>query len=412
MKKNTGIFLAMAILIFSSASAVSGSNLVGGEIEIAVNAELNETHPKIAFNSTYNEYLVVWWNDRPGCDDIQAQRLTGNGIAEGPPFFIAWAGDCAKEPEDHRYPDVTYNSTRNEYLVVWEKDANTIHARRVSANGILLGSGDIEIYSSLDYMGKPKTDYAYTQDSYLVIWEYMVSGVISDVYGVAGQLVNYDGSLNGSNIGITAGTEDHKSADLAYNRHADRFLVVWQQDVSGLWDIYGQMVRGTGELHGTELVIAHHGVISSMAPAVAAIPTTPTDDKFLVVWHEDYTIVDYDIAGRIIEEDGTLEPRFFLASSIDWESNPQVAGSESNMKYLVTWANPHQSGIFGRSITYDGLGQDEIFRLGGTNAPGNGGIAPGNTGDFLAVWDDDPMGTDDVFGRLIGLRVFLPLILR
>ena len=48
--------------------------------------------------------------------------------------------------------------------------------------------------------------------------------------------------------------------DLAYNRHANRYLVVWQQESGSLWDIYGQQVHGGGGLFQTviQIVVVYH----------------------------------------------------------------------------------------------------------------------------------------------------------
>jgi uncharacterized protein YlbG (UPF0298 family) len=124
----------------------------------------------MAYNSQRQQYLVVWYNDRAGCDDIRAQRVFKNGTLAGGPFYIS-AGCTA----DRRYPDVTYNSKHDQYLVVWEHydaaEGYSIKGRRVSGAGQVLDTTDITIrgWSNLYTPVKPAVAYAYTSDRYLVV---------------------------------------------------------------------------------------------------------------------------------------------------------------------------------------------------------------------------------------------------
>lgn len=401
--------LVMAVMVISVSA--SASSLVGNQIEIAVNPEY-EVNPRIAFNSIRNEYLVVWWNDRVGCDDIRAQRLSGSGALLGPPFYIA-----AVCPHERRYPDVAYNRQHDEYLVVWEHNDNSIHGRRVSAEGQLLGTGEIEIATQSSEMPnsrKPRVEYAYTSDTYLVVWE-VTLGTDPVEYAIYGQLLDHDGTLDDGIVSISRGTNERQAPDLAYNRHANRFLVVWQQKYGEInWDVYGQQVRGTGEIHGDELVLAYY-TAPTTAPAAAAIPVTPGEEKFLVVWQLHYGESDHDIYARVVTEEGILQEAFILTDSYDYENTPAIAGSESSLKYLVTWGNGNHPGVWGRFVSYDGSQLEPIFDLSTSGmAPGNGDIAAGLTGDFLAVWHDDTEAEsiNDILGRLVGNRIYLPVILR
>jgi hypothetical protein len=51
---------------------------VGGRITISSLPEQQKA-PSVAYNAERQEFLVVWWNDRPGNDDVYAQRADRNG---------------------------------------------------------------------------------------------------------------------------------------------------------------------------------------------------------------------------------------------------------------------------------------------------------------------------------------------
>lgn len=362
----------------------------------------------------------MWSNDRAGNDDIRAQRVSKDGALIGGSFYIS-AGPGA----DRRYPDVAYNTQQDQYLVVWEHYDNAslvpgygISGRRVSGTGAVLNATDIIIRSNGGNLATPATPavaYASTSDKYLVVWAetWHPTPITWDIYG---QVVSSSGALDGSQFSISQGNEEREQPDVAYNRHANRYLVVWQQKAGTLWDVHGQQVHGGGGLYQGDITIAYY-TKSSMAPAVAAIPTSPTNDKFLVVWEVQYAPSDRDIYGRLVAEDGTPGTDFWIswANGVD-ESSPAVASSESNLQYFVVWRHPQgvvDKPIKGRAISYAGalLGQEAEFSAPAANRPA---VASGPTGDFMAAWQDQPVlaTNTNIYGQLWGNRVYLPLVIR
>ncbi len=108
-----GVCIVLVGLLPTPLLVYAGS-LLGSSFPIAEDT-LNEVHPAIAYNTQRGEYLVVWHNERAVYPDIQAQRLDMNGAPIGGPFYIAGGTDAQR-----RYPDVAYDSSADQYLVVWE----------------------------------------------------------------------------------------------------------------------------------------------------------------------------------------------------------------------------------------------------------------------------------------------------
>jgi hypothetical protein len=404
----------VGLLLFIPANG-QASNPVGSSFIIAGDSE-EEVSPAIAYNSQAHEYLVVWFNDRPGCDDIRAQRVATNGALVGPPFYIS--AEC---PANRQFPDVTYNSKHNQYLVVWEQfgesSGYSIQARRVSGTGQVLDAMDIPIRSSgynLYTPRKPAVAYASTSDRYLVVWsETWHPGSIT--YGIYGQVVSDAGTLEGSEFTISQGSEPHTEPDLAYNRNSNRYLVVWQQQAGSLWDIHAQQVHGGGGIFQGDLQIAYR-TVASTAPTVAALPDVNSYEKFLVVWELHYAANDRDIRGSLVSEGGTVYPAFDIAADGIDDSNPAIVGIENNSQYYVVYK--HSIGginnpIRGQAIWYYGTLQDQAFDLRGVYAD-NPAVAGGYLSDCLVVWQDQPLGNNDmnIYGQILGNRTYLPLALR
>jgi len=421
MKKTHWFPLVLALALLASflagPAAVSASGPVGGTFLIA-NQPVDTVYPAVAYNSQAQEYLVVWYNDRPGNDDIYGQRVSRNGTPAGPWFSIA-AGVGA----ERRYPDVAYNVQHNEYLVVWEHYDGAwynIHGRIVSATGgfpageITLGSGP-----ALKDCYRPAVDYAFTSDKYLVVWENHVSGGISS--DIEGQVLTGAGALQSGNFFIAQGTWSfsYERPDLAYNRRGNGYLVAWQQldKGSGIYDIYGRLVHGDGTPMPGSIEIMR--VSSSQRnPAVAAIPTATAQGQYLVAWELDYTPTDRDIAARLVNGDGTVTYPTIYPSYITGEDEvrPAVAGSESNQQYLVAWTQstsaPAVSSIHDLAISSGNSFLGAATTVNGLFAD-HAAVASGPVGDFLVASDDPVIAANrDVYGRFWGNRLHLPLVLK
>ncbi|MBU0495854.1 MAG: hypothetical protein KKA73_25080 [Chloroflexi bacterium] len=417
-KKRGSLFLAVSLtlVVLAVPAIVNAGTPVGSQFTIIAEPE-RETQPAVAYNSQRDQYLVVWYNDRDGNDDIRAQRLSRTGAPVGGPFYISAMN------AERRYPDVAYNSAHDQYLVVWEQyeaaSGYSIKGRRVSGTGAVLDTTDIAIRSAgynLYTPLRPAVAYASTSDRYLVVWAetWHPLPITHDVYG---QVMTDAGTLENSRFSIAQSSSDLQNLDLAYNRQANRYLVVWQQWGGTLWDIHGRQVQGPGGTWGNDITIAYY-TKSCTAPAVAAIPTTPTNDKFLVVWEVLYVPPnDRDIYGRLVQEDSTPGTDFWIswANGID-ESSPAVAGTEYGHQYFVTWRHPQgtiDKPIKGRAVSYGGalVGQEAQFS--GVNAD-YPAVAAGLAGDFLVAWQDQPAfaTNTNIYGQFWGNRVYLPLVVR
>lgn len=379
---------------------------------------VDAVHPSVAYNSTRREYLVVWHNDRPGNDDIQAQRLSATGARMGAAFYIS-AGPGA----ERRFADVAYNSADDEYLVTWVHNDgmwDSIMARRVSGTGQVLGTAEIAITSptNLSTPAAPAVAYASTANRYLVVWSEVFHPTVAQ--SIRGQVISPVGGLEGASFAISEGSEVRRAPDIAYNRGRNEYLVVWQIQAGGQpKDIHARRVTGTGQpLQPAAIEVARY-TADSTSPAVAAIATAGADGVYLVAWQLQYAPGDSDVYAREVRGDGTVSPVVQLASSGANEVSPCVAGSESGGQFLVPWAEQAgglptlTSPIMARTQAATTALAGAPASVGGSSAANPDAIA-GPGGDFLVAFDDATPGASnrDVYGRLWGGRTYLPIGLR
>jgi hypothetical protein len=411
----------LAVFLLNPIATNAGSPIDGPFI-IRAESE-KEVQPSVAYNSQRQEYLVVFWNDRPGCDDIRAERVSREGKLLGGKWIAA---GC---PAEHRYPDVAYNTQRNEYLVTWIEESggvNHVQAQRLSDDLQFLG-GVITLNSGVtgaQNSTHSSVAYASTSDNYLVVWEHYLNLPGNPVTHIIGRSVSGNGTMAPASIEISldTGGKPREEPDLAYNRHANGFLVVWQQwDGNAIWDIYGQLVNGDGNIPPSFLPIQVAWYIqSTTSPSVAAIPTTPSSNKYLVVFEAQIGPGNRDIYGKLVEEDGTPAASHFpMSGAVADEYSPAVVGTEDGQQYLVAWgknAGVVNKPIQSRSVSFDGVLLDQEDEFSGVAAD-YPGVAAGPEGDFLVAWQDQPAFATDtnIYGQLWGnerMYVYLPLVIR
>jgi hypothetical protein len=326
--------------------------------------------PTVAYNSTDNQYLVVWEDRRPGdYSDIYGQRLSAAGTLLGTNFPISTAA------RDQRTPAVAYNSTNNEFLVVWHDlrpresvGGDDIYGQRVSGVGGLLG-GEILISTiTVRYRETPAVAYNSTSNEFLVVWD-TVGGGSGDCLCIYGRRVSFAGALLGGEFPIQE--EEHGSGpeaygpDVAHNSTNNEYLVVWDTGEAYNSNLYGRRVSSTGALLGADIPISIHESVQ-LAPDVAY---NSTNNEYLVAWH-DLRNDAPDIYGQRVSATGTLLGGDFpISTAASDQTVPAIAYTSTGNGYLVVWqdyrdaACGSSSDIYGQRVSGGGALSGSNFNI-------------------------------------------------
>jgi hypothetical protein len=344
--------------------------------------------------------------------------VSKKGVRLGNSFYVSGGSGY-----DRWVPEVAYNSTNNNYLVVWiHYDTGTtlcsLHGGIVpAAGGPPTSESTIESSVSCP-VDSERIGLAYdsTDNSYLVVWNESSSGT-SDILG---KMVSSSGAATGSQIAIylDPGSNGGYYPALAYNRNRNEYLIAWHEAVGGTdSNIYARRITGNGTLLFPESIDIATTANSEIFPAVAAIRTSPGQGKYLVTWQLLTSTTNGDIWAQRVNGDGSMDgPPIGISSAPEWEEVPSVAGNSNSREYLIAWAHFDSSSnsyIHGRFFplldVIPGMGE----RLGGYKAE-NVSVAAGPGGDFLVVYQDKAPGAslEDIWGRLWGNRLYLPQVLR
>jgi len=361
--------------------------------------EFDADVPAIAYNSQNDEYYVVWEDtlnatasippSTPATSeiDIFGQRVDArNGNTIGPAVRLSHMGPDGDPKFDAREPAVVYNSTDNEYLVVWYGDTLRgalvqgefeIFGQRIdAATGQKVGATEFRI-SDMGPDGNPSFDaldpdvaYDAVNDQYLVVWrgEDDTGSLVVGGFEIFGQFI--DGA-SGKEIGVNdmrlsnVGPEGNAMFDafnpaVAYSAQDQQFLVVWYGDnntanqVEGEMEILGQFVDATGtEIGSNDFRISHMGpdrniLFGGLRPDVAY---NSVNNEFLVVWYGDDNrglLVDeeFEIYGQRFDSASLLAVgrKQFRISNVGTDGNsasdalkPAVTYDPARNEYLIVW---------------------------------------------------------------------------
>ena len=379
----------------------------------------------LAYSPTSSVYLVLFsGNHHEGglvYDDIEifGQRLTAAGAETGPDDFML--SDMGADP--YMFADqsaVAYNSSANEFLVVWVSSDNQpglasnereIFGQRINAaTGAEVGTDDFRI-SSMGPDGdgnfnaqQPAVVYNSVQNQYLVVW----TGDDN-----SGTLVNNELEIFGqrlSALGAEIGTDDFRISDMGpdgsasyvalmpdvtYNATNDVYVVVWGGDddtaplVNDEFEIFAQGLRGSDgvEVGANDLRVSDMGPNGStnFGAGDPAVAWNATDNEYLVVWSGSdsagaLVANENEIFGQRLSNAGAaLGSNDFRISSMGPDGNtsyaaysPALAYNPATNEYLVAWEGDDDSApqvdneyeIFGQRLSALGaeVGTDD-FRI-------------------------------------------------
>ncbi len=249
----------------------------------------------VAYNFQNDEFLVIWekcitclgGTNR----DIEAQRIRASDGA-----LLSWRNLGSSANTVRRFPDVVYNSARNEYLVAYTRHSNTsidgdIIGIRTNANMSWLSS-EFNITPS----GYPPQDgvaLAAGPDEYLAVWS-EDHGTKSSIWG---RRILGDGTTQ--SFFSLADDANKKRVEPAVDfGDGGHYLVTWRYIAGAAnWDVYGRHVgAGQNSPEGAEFAIDDDSNFQKV-PAVGCAPA----GRCLVAEEDDWPGgADYEIRGRLV----------------------------------------------------------------------------------------------------------------
>jgi hypothetical protein len=450
--------VAALLVIFAAAAyadVAPGTDFRVSNVGVDGDTRPGAFNPDVAYNSTDNNYLIVWYGDGDFTFDyeIYGQLVDANGNQIGSDFQISQADGQGIPQRIALDPAVSYDSTNDQYLVIWYADQGQtdneyeVWGQVLSATGAEVGS-DFRISNvgtdgsiSRTALRAPEVTYNPVANEYLAIWSGNNLPLFSK-YEIWGQRVSAAGAEVGSDFRISnmgADTDPARGADkpvVAANSQTGDYMVAWYGNplgAAGEYEIYGQVLNSAGAEVGTDVRVSNVGTdgdgLREPGPEPPAIAYDSVDNQYLVTWYgNNLTNKDeYEVWGQRLDATGGQVPDTtdFRISNVgtDGDSttgafNPSVSYDSVDNQYLVAWYGNigAEVEICGQKLSGTGAdvgGDIRLSNMGPEGDSSRGAFFPATTynpqtNEYLATWygDDATDNEFEVYARRVGTSNF------
>lgn len=270
-------------------------------VEFSINSwTSNQWVPKVAYAGTQQEFMVVWNNQAPSVPVyVSAQRIDAVTGA-----LVGGAIAVASGAEDRINPKLAYNQARNEVLVVYQlNSASTggdVYGVRMTAGGVILGSGEFAIAGWPDSEEDPAVGASRIGDKYVVAWHNVLSADDEDVYV---WLLNGDGSFDGGPMLLWSSPLTESDPEVACDPESTTCLVAFESRYSHPYGPVGISAQTVGLDHSVGLLVDPRSVYVGEAIVCSAPAIAGGRAGWMVTWEHDPDPAlydDLDIHARVV----------------------------------------------------------------------------------------------------------------
>lgn len=267
------------------------------------------------------------------------------------------------------------------------------------------GRGGDVLLSTFEYHdSEAAVAYNSHAQEFLVVWSHE-----ENIYG---QRYDWQGLPQGENFPISITRYGKYWPAAAYSLSADSYLVVWEDYRNGNdYDIYGQLV----DADGTLLDNPSTPEIETDPEVNFAVYTGPGNQEhpdldfdgsnYLVVWQGPQFDDSVDVCGRFVRDNGTVEPVFPIAHEDGvLRQRPAVAYNATANEYLVVFQYDEDdpAEIHGRRVQAFGAPVGAEYTIADQAQSGDPDVAAAAWGAYVVVWPDRRVpGESNIYGRVV-----------
>ena len=378
---------------YNSAGTPQGSNF-----KVNTDAGTAEQYePTIAMDGSGN-FIIIWKDYRSGNEDIYAQGYYSSGTPQGSNFKVNDDFGTA----DQWSPAIAIDGSGN-FVITWgdERNGNTdIYAQRYNSTGTPQGS-NFKVNTDAGTADQRGPGIAIDgSGSFVITWEDYRNGNM-DIYA---QRYNSTGTPQGSNFKVNddAGTTYQWSPAIALDGSGN-FIIIWQDNRSGNYDIYAQRYNSVGTPQGSNFIVnTDAGTANQWSPAIAM----DGSGNFVITW-EDLRNGNYDIYAQRCNSSGTLLGSNFKVNT-DVGTADQFAPAiamDGSGNFVITWEDYRNGNpdIYAQRYNSAGTPQGSYFQVNtdaGTADQGGTAIAMDGSGNFVITWIDERNVDSDIYAQL------------
>jgi len=351
--KSIKITIILSLVFFFEDSSSKAVELPDDEPIYKVSADYDPPahsyRPQIAYNDTAQEYLVVWhstWDN--GDRYVYARRLDSDGSPLGSAFALSTL------LVDQVHPNVIYNHTDDVYMVVWMKDVSGTNSRYHIVGSIIPwnASGPGTVFPIGTTIGMPNLWYPTVawnsgHNEYLVIWDTFVEGnPKGDPTYIGYRRVDDDGTLLESEGTISSYLKPTAS-DMVYNPAADEYFIVWSRLKASSEterEIVGARLDWEMNFNRSEFCVYCVETDNVDEPAI----DVDNGDYYGVAFEREMVSADPFVSAKFLDQNGDGIALSSIGVPTAEIRNPDVAAIRQTDDWLITFQVNHP--IFGKYV--------------------------------------------------------------
>jgi PKD repeat protein len=380
------LMLTTMLVVAASLAALPACAYVGDLHNVRTGSDYMMS-PDVAYDWSTDEYLVVWQDDylNHGTDmDVWARPFYADGTPVAAAFHPAFSTTWEDSPK-------VASVGASSWLVAWVKHSGTgdeVHGMTVSSTGVT--GADNVYYTATAGQTIPSLDVGGTTYGwYLIVFDVENSTGDGDIRSA---LVAGDGSLYWVDaVSVHASWDDY---DAAVDQIGMDFLVAWTwyNSGDGSTSILARQVSGWDGSMPPEFAVHADGMTSG-APSVASDADSP--EQFLVTYADEWSWPDYDIgyafvSGGAVVGSGAFGPTY--TDAFQYYSSASFTGLADT--FFITWAEAtdlfSQRDVLGSYLETDGSSGPREYLAADSGVSED---SPQSTrlwtslGNIAAVWD-------------------------
>jgi hypothetical protein len=358
--------------------------------------------PAMALDGSHN-FLITWSDDRNGSNnpDIYAQRYDSSGTPLGSNFRVNDDAGTA-----HQYSTAIAMDVSGNFVVTWEDwryGNHDIYAQRYNSSGTPLGS-NFKVNDEPEYADQESPSIAMDgSGNFVITWDDWRNGN-HDIYA---QRYNSSGTPLGSNFKVNddAGSSDQRTPATAMDGSGN-FVITWNDYRNGNCDIYAQRYEPSGTPLGSNFKVNDDpGTAHQHSPAI----TMDGSSNFVITWEDDRN-GDFDIYAQRYDSSGTSLGSNFKVNDDPGSSDqryPAIA-VDSFGNFVITWEdyrNGSNGDIYAQRYDSSGNPLHSNYLVPNSDYASFSQIRPAvtaNSSNIYFTWQDDRKVTSwDIYAKVV-----------
>lgn len=291
--------------------------------------ELGSVDYGVAHVVTGAELIAVptTWHGQAIRIRVPASLRTGDRLVIDPIIHSSPSSPMSP-PQPEYNPDIAYDASFNQYLVVWESPFSAgdsdVWSELRSGNGALIGGSLVALDFTINNVTLPRVANLNAFDRFLTVFQRVDSlANVSRIWGrtrdAGGQTVGVQIQISESSIGGDCYNPDI-GGDPSPLAAGDQWLVVWERVASASdFDIHGRRVQQNSTFAASTILIENSAATIFTRPCVSqsngnGLATSPC---WLVAYSRRFSATDYDIWGAALDQTSIVTSSTGIDASIN-----------------------------------------------------------------------------------------------